>query len=359
MQRRSLLLVVFALGFLTPPAARAILIEAGGMQVGGYVISNNGMTLKIRVIGPDGEKNLEFERAKIKIIHQLDRTKLEKLSKDQPQGYADLAEAFAAHKQDPEARDVAMRLFLIAAYLDQKQFAARSLMRMSLLAASPEEARRCKAMAFLLDPTMDATALRVAAVKPPAKAQSGPLQDFLKTLQHFRAGQVDRLKQAKEMSERLNKLFAAAPGIGSQASFQRLCNDAFCSTCGRRGVIKCSLCKGTGVSVSDFGQQQLCTKCKGKRLPGFKFTVTTCDVCDGQGVNQAIIDENLRNVLRAELWALDQLAGGANAGKRGEASWSSVIDTRQVSPAGTLSLETITEFDPRKCVYRGGVWVAP
>lgn len=354
MQRHLLLLALlgmFAAALLTPAPARAILIETGSTQVGGYLISDDGKTLKLRV-GPEGsEKNVDFEKAKIKIIHQFDRARLEKLNKDEPKGYADLAESLAAFKADPEARDVAMRLYLIAAYLDKAQFGAKSLLRMSSLAGSPAEARRCRAMAFLLDPNADAAMLRVEAAKPQPrdKAQLGVLQDLLKALQFYRTGQ---LKLAKEVADRkgLDKIFSAAPGLTSQVAFQQRCNDAFCATCKTKGTAKCSMCNGTGRTVNEFGQQQVCTRCKGQRT-------TTCDTCEGQGVNQAIIDENLRVVLRAELWALDRLSGAGDTAKRGDSSWTSVIQSRQVSPAGSLSLETITEFDPRKCVYRGGVWV--
>jgi hypothetical protein len=337
---------------LSPASAWAILIESGGVQIGGYFVSDDGKTLKMRVADGGSEKQMSFERAKIKIIHQFDRSRLETLDKNAPKGYADLAESLAVHKADPEARNVAMRLFLIAAYLDKGPLGAKCLLRMSALTGSPAEARRCKAMAFLLDPSADASMLRVEAVKPQPlnKAQIGALQDLLKALQFYRTGE---LRLAKEVAERkgMDAMFNAAPGLASPAAFQQRCNDAFCTECKKtKGQAKCTLCKGTGRTVNDFGQQQLCTKCKGKGI-------TACEACDGQGANQAVIDENLPVILKAELWALDRLSGGGNA-KRGDGSWTSVIQSRQgqTSPAGSLSLETITEFDPRNCVYRGGVW---
>lgn len=361
--RRSLLwpaLGMLAAVLLSAPSAWAILIESGGVQIGGYFVNDDGKTLKMRVVAADGsgEKPMSFERAKIKIIHHFERSRLETLDKAVPKGYADLAESLAVHKADPEARSVAMRLFLIAAYLDKGPLGAKCLMRMSKLTGSPAEARRCKAMAFLLDTNADASMLRADAVKPqpPNKAQISALQDLLKALQFYRMGNADDVRRAREIAERkaMDNVFSAAPGIASSAAFQQLCNNAFCTTCKTKGTTKCTLCNGTG-AMNEFGQQKLCTRCKGKRTPGLNYTVSACESCDGQGVNQGIIDENLPVVLKAELWSLDRLSGGGNA-KRADGSWTSVIQSRQPSPAGSLSLETITEFDPRNCVYRGGVW---
>jgi hypothetical protein len=40
-------------------------------------------------------------------------------------------------------------------------------------------------------------------------------------------------------------------------------------------------------------------------------------------------------------------------------SWSQIAQRRELAPAVPLSLETLTEFDPRACVYQQGVWVRP
>ena len=44
-----------------------------------------------------------------------------------------------------------------------------------------------------------------------------------------------------------------------------------------------------------------------------------------------------------------------DAGKR----WSPVAQKAAVGPVGALTLETLTELDPRKCRYRDGAWVEP
>ncbi len=351
-------LTVFVL--LAPTPARAILIETGkGVRVGGYFVRDDGKKLAIRVRTPDGkEKVNEYDRAKIKVIHQVDRARLQKLTQDDPKGYRDYAEELAGHKADPEARDVAMRLFLIAAYLDPQQFGHGALVSMSALAATPTEARKCRAMAFLLDPQGDAKLLNVDGVKAAArpKAETGALQDFLKALHYYRTGQV---KLARDVATRdgMDKLFGMAPGMMDQKAFVQACTDAACPSCSKsklKGKLVCTTCGGRGIVAGAFGQAERCATCGGQKW-------IVCGGCDGAGVNQEFPDHSMRMLLRAELWAVDQLAGGDGGPGpgRGETKWSAILQARQVNPVSPLSLETITEFDPRKCLYRNGAWVAP
>ncbi len=103
-----------------------------------------------------------------------------------------------------------------------------------------------------------------------------------------------------------------------------------------------------------FGQRARCTMCNGQKI-------LACADCEGTGFNQDFPDHVMRTILQAELWAVDQLSGGVDPGKKGigENNWSSLLQARQLNPVTPLSLETITEFDPRKCLYRNGAWVAP
>jgi hypothetical protein len=334
-------------------SAWAILIETKGGPVGGYLQSDDGKILTVKVRLPDGtEKTHEFERSKVKIIHQLDRARLEKLTRDNPKDYRDYAEELAQHKEDPEARDTAMRLYLIAAYLDPKQFGASSLLGMSALAGSPAEARKCRAMAFLLDPKEDAGFLKTESAKPAQlpKGQVAGLKEFLKSLQLYRAGKIKEATGAARR-EGLDKIFAMAPGMVDQKTFLQRCSEATCPTCKLLGKIKCNMCT-KGLMRNPFGQQVKCTTCNGTGA-------IVCSACEGTGINP-IPDDVLRVMLRAELWAVDQLAGFTPRSKKEpEAAWSTILEARQLSPVVPLSLETITEFDPHKCLYRDGKWVAP
>jgi hypothetical protein len=337
----------------TPAAATAVVVDDGGAKVGGYLVRKDDGKLTMRVRMADGtEKTVDYDLTKVKIEHEIDRARLEGLSKDEPRKYREYAEELAAQKDDPEARDMAMRLFLISAYLDPRKHGHNALVRMSALAGTPAEARRCLAMAYLLDPRGDAGVLKADAAKQALpKAQAGALVDFLKALHAYRTGQIKAAREAAGR-EGVDRVFNMAPGIGDRKAFLQRCTDTICPTCRWTGKASCDKCNGKGVIFNQFGQVVACTACNGQKA-------VACAACDGTGVNLAFPDDVMRTVLRAELWAVHQLAGGDAGGKERDAGWSSVLHERRAGPAAPLTLETITEFDPRKCHYRNGAWVAP
>ena len=207
---------------------------------------------------------------------------------------------------DPEARDTARRLFLIAAYLDQRQFGRGALLSMSSLAGTEAEARRCRAMAFLLDPKGDVDVLKPATPKAP----TGALQDFEKALQSYRTGQIANAKVLANAKD-VDPVFSKAAGGIDKTTFLQWCSEA-----------------------------------------------------DGSTGNPP--EDRMRRILRAELWVIDQLSHGDAVDKTnaGETKWSSILQARQVKPVSLLSLETIAKdvagvMDPHKCLYRDGQWVAP
>ena len=118
--------------------------------------------------------------------------------------------------------------------------------------------------------------------------------------------------------------------------------------------MSCANCNGKGQIPNPFGFAERCTTCNGSGK-------TKCTACEGTGVNQTFADDHLRTIIRGELWAVEQLSGGDASAKKGadDTRWSSILQSRQLSPVAGLNLETISEFDPRKCVFRNGAWKAP
>jgi hypothetical protein len=156
----------------------------------------------------------------------------------------------------------------------------------------------------VLSPDGDAEALKPA---PPPRPPAADLQDFQKALQSYRTGQIAFAKKVAGQKN-VEPVFAMAPGKLGKATFLQWCTNAEGSA-------------GT--------------------LPP---------------------DDAMRTVLRAELWAIDQLSrgGGGETKSADDGKWSSILQARQVRPVAPLSLETIVpEVDPRKCVYRNGKWEAP
>jgi hypothetical protein len=66
-------------------------------------------------------------------------------------------------------------------------------------------------------------------------------------------------------------------------------------------------------------------------------------------------DELLRKIVALEL----NLESGAARAADDRPAWSQLDSPSAQAPVPSLSLDTLTEFDPRLCVYRDGQWVAP
>jgi hypothetical protein len=335
--------------------ASAILIDTGKGRVGGFLLNDDGAKLKISVPTPDGEEKVsEYLRAKITVLHQLDVKRLEGLAPDNPKAYRDYADELARQQDDPEARYVAQRLYLIAAKLAPAELGSSSLLRMSKLAHKPAEARKFRAMAFLLDPKADAATLKVEAPKPapPVKLPARALEDFTRALRLYRTGKL-HLAIETAQHDGVDRVFGQAPGKLNVAKFVQICTDAYCPTCRVDGTVVCPTCRGRGIIVNEFVQRVRCPTCKGnKRAP--------CPDCGGTHFRDPLPDEMVRVVLRCELWAMDQPGGGAHAGHKAAAdtkSWSTIVQSRRLSPVLPLSLDTITHFDPNKNRYRNRKWV--
>jgi hypothetical protein len=343
--------------FCSASPAWAILIEMkevkNPVQVGGFLLRDDGTKLTISIRTPDGKEQLkEYLHAKITIVHQLDVKVLESLSKDNPKAYRDYAEKLAGQKKDPEAVDTALRLYLIAAKLAPDRFGSSSLLAMSDLASTPAEARKYRALAFLLDPKAGAELLKAEVVKPAPldKTQLRALEDFIKALQNYRAGRIEAaISTAKK--DGVDKIFSMARL--DQKTFLQWCADAHCKNCSLAGRAYCSRCKGSGVVLSMFGQKELCPTCKGKKT-------VTCPECGGTHVLEPLPEQTVHVVLRSELWAMHRQGVGEDAGPKeapGPKGWSTVLKSGRLTPVRRLSLESVSEFDLSKTRYRNGKWV--
>src|SRR5262249_5895515 len=100
-------------------------------------------------------------KSEVDLIHRpVAAERLTALSPERPKEYRDYAEELADKKVDPEARETGLRLYAIAANLDPANLGRSSLLGMTALAASVEEERQYRALAFLLDPEHDRGVLK-------------------------------------------------------------------------------------------------------------------------------------------------------------------------------------------------------
>ncbi len=298
------------------PVFAAILFLAGSDEPQ-YVLTIREEAAKI-VVGIPAADGTFAERVYNKsdvddFVRTVSAERLAELSPEKPAAYRDYAEELAAKKIDPDARAAAIRLYLIAAHLDSERLGRSSLLGMTALARSPDEERRFRAMTYLLDPKHDAGSLapRADSARSEAADDIAQRDELLTALRTLRQGKG-------HIAERM------ADRASLKAAFARW---------------------GRNFSHEDF-----------------------LDACKS---SEPLAGETLARILYLEL----ELTGGAvartsssvrdepdSSDGRGRPSyavnWSAAITAGQTAPVPTLSLETLTEFDPAKCVFRDGKWVS-
>jgi hypothetical protein len=297
------------IALLLPTAARAIVILPKGATkpVMGYLVRQDDKTIVIREILTDGmPREQTFQRDQIdELLVTVAPERLAALDPGQPQLYREYAEELAEKQRDPEARDAALRLYHIAAVLGEGQIRRGALLGLAALARSPQEERKFRAAAYLYDPEHDPAVLAgpddAKLTRTPTAKE--PLADLLSAVRLARQGKG---AQAKALVEK--------PPVREQVD----------------GLAK--------VLTSE----ELLAACIAKELS----------------------DEQLFKLLKAETAIERSLSQGApGSGDDGlapvQTSWISAVKSQGLSPLPSLSLATLTEFDPRACVYRDGKWVRP
>ena len=242
-----------------------------------------------------------LERRNIdQFIPTVSPARLAELDPAKPALYRDYAEELAEKKADPDARDAAIRLYLIAAHLDPKGLGRSALLGMVSLARSVDEERRFRAMAYVLDPKHDRRVLKMSAST--ANAGGGAVEgreDLLSALQTLRQG-----------NRTIARRFAERPSV--IAAFNHY--------------------------TGSFSRDDFLAACASP---------------------EALDDATLARIIRYEL----EITGGRTslpaADESDGAKWSSTLSAGDTSPEPALTLQTLTEFDPEKSVYRDGNWVMP
>jgi hypothetical protein len=286
------------------------------------------------------------------VLRHVDPQRLAELSPLDPQQYRLYAEELAGKKLDPEAREAALRLYLISAYLNPQQQGRSCLLGMAGVARSPLEKRRIHAMLYLLDPEHDPKLLEGRTAAPPPSAPGVDVAE--QTVALLRAIRNRDLSDA----QRLLKLPAVAAEIDALADTLsrkdiREAMSRECTHCDK-GWSKCTRCGGTGVVDG-----RRCSEC----VSGFGTSRTTrgrvrCPICEGDYRHAVLSPEQLRKLLTAELKVEGALDEAPVAASEAEAApWNPVDGSRP--PSRRLTLRTLTEFDPQNSVYRRGRWVAP
>ncbi len=309
MRYLNLVLLTCCLIAMAPSPCSAVIVlpAGGGKPIKGRLVRMSPEVIVLRVRRPDGSwHERTIDRSGVEdVLVTVSKDRLASLGADRPKDYRDYAEELAEKREDPDARAAAIRLYLIAAYLDPDRLGRSCLLGMTGLARDAEEERKFRAMVYLLDPEHDRRSLRPAADRALDRPSDDPeaRDALLKTLRTLRLG---RRREALHLAKR--------PDVTRQLA-----------------------------SLAD---------------------IMTHDelVRAAEGTGKSLSPAMLRKVLTLELALLkDPAAPIEPAPAKGELPrWSQTIGGGAATPLPSLTLETLVgEFDPRKCHYRDGKWVEP
>jgi hypothetical protein len=299
--------LALVLQFLLPAAASAVVVLPKGSSkpVMGYLVRQDEKSVVVREVLPDGKsREQRFQRDQIdELLITVSPERLAALEASRPHLYREYAEELAEKQRDPEARDAARRLYHIAAVLGEGSLRRGSLLGLAALARSPAEERKFRAAAFLYDAEHDPALIAGRDEAQRARTPAGvePPVELLSAIRLCRQGKGPQAR-----------LIIEKPGVR----------------------------EGLAALARIVTAEELLAACSAKELS----------------------DEQLHKLLKAEialqgsgdvLRAIDEHSAFL------QSSWAASVKSSGLSPVPALTLETLTEFDPRACVYRDGKWNTP
>ncbi len=290
----------------SPTWAVIIHLKDRDEPIRGYLVRESDSAVIVAEVRPDGTT---VERAVWRSeIRELSRfvseAQLAALRPDHPAAYRAYADDLSAMREDPDAHVTALRLYQIAAHLDPARLGRSCVLGMIPLARSEAEERRFRAMAYLLDPAHDVAILQRGVAESGRSSGVDPeqAQAWLEPLRALRQGHPHRalaLARRYKLRERLPLL-------------------------------------GDSITYDEFEQ-----------------------ACGGDDDSHSISRSLLERIVRLEIqWAAgpEDAEDGADARRAARLPWSRLWQLGDVAPAPSLTLETLTEFDPRQACYRHGRW---
>jgi hypothetical protein len=334
--------------------AAAVLVFVTGQSepLRGLLLRENEHVVVVQVFG-EGEttEEMSIPRARIEdIVRSVSVERLETLDPTDPNTYREYAEELADKRKDPDAHWTALRLFHIAAYLDPERLGRSCLLAMVPLARNAAEERRFRALAHLFDGGHDPELLRPPGVPATLShtLDPGQVERLLQPLRLLRQGKRrDALTQARrvKLKEQLPELTATI----TYEEFERAC-EPVCPHC-QRGRQICRECRGKKSVPGKDGTRAACSACggRGDRL---------CPECGGDYQSSRLATSLLKRILQLELeLELNSLPGDLAPAPSPRPPWSHTARLGRLAPVLPVTLETLTEFDPRRARYRDGTWI--
>lgn len=297
------LAVLFLLLLFVKQAAAVVVYKRGANRpVAGHLVRESASEIVLREETPAGPRDVVIRRSEIEdLIETVSPERLAALDPARPHEYREYAEELAEKKLDPEARQMGVRLFQIAAWLDPAKTGRGALLGLVSLARTRDEEARFRAASFLFDPRHDKALL--GKDLPPGrvtgKRDESPQQSLLHALRLLRHGHGPQARGA---------IAVAATGDELET---------------HRGILR---------------REEFLAACGAKELSS----------------------EQLRKVLELELALEGRLQGrGELPAATTIASWSDTVRGQDLAPLLPLDFVKLTGFDPRECLFRDGKWQQP
>lgn len=301
MIRIPAILIFLIIGSTSVPCRGVIVFQKNQDEpIRGFLINENAISIEVHEPLPSGEVRKHIlPRVSIDdIIRAVDTKRLAALKPEVPEDYRSYAEDLAVKTEDPEARDMAIRLYLIAAYLRPDELGRSCLLGMAGLARTPEEERAFRAMSFSLDPDHDSSLLKTPKLVASefTGIKDSDRQALRTALQMLRTGKLNEAR----------RYFSRPPVQAAALYYSHI------------------------ISESEYDDA---FRAAGRLTPRLlrKFL---------------ILEINLSITVPTE--ASDESPEFA--------PWSQIIARDDTKPLISPTLTTLTEFDPRQSIYREGKW---
>lgn len=296
----ALLLVLLA---SAPSSAVVVLPKNSSQPVLGYLVRQDDAGVIVRTELPGGKsREMRFSTREIdELIITVDPQRLAKLNPEQPELYREYAEELAEKQRDPEARDMAVRLYAIAAARGSGSLRRGALLGLISLARNPAEERKFRAAAYQFDPQHDAAILSASPAAKPKNSSPQGREELAAALALIRQGKPDAAQAFLERPAAQAELDSIAAAT-SRAQLAEMC------------------------AARSLTAAQL--------LQLLRAEVAIADVAAERAAPTALVEKTA-------------------------AAWSREHAAERLAPLPPLSLDRLTEFDPAECLFRGGKWVRP
>ena len=230
--------------------------------------------------------------------------RLQKLDPNKPEGYRDLAEEMSAVRNSPLARDLTTRLYLICAASGEGKVRRSALRGLIRTARNKGESQKFKALAYLQDDQFSSLLYATGETQPqnegnqPNKKRDAIDDKVLDALKSLRQGKMRRARKIME----------------DQAVRSR------------------------------FGKFE-----KLVPLDEFLKAIESSEVSDSLLLRIIQMDSMVKNGADPE----SAKASGSDV------VWRYIFKNRIPPRLPKIDFDTVTEFDPKKSIYRNGMWRTP